>query len=863
MPRSAFIIFYIYLLFQQNETSMKKLLTLLFALAWILPMSNISFAQGPPVDKEEAKEAEAEAENGKNGDKKSKEKTYADIITEDAVTDSGLFIVHQVKDKYYFEISKDLLEREILVVSRISGYVNNLSFGGAGMRSRPQQVIRWQQKDDKVLMRSVSYNRVADPEKPIYLSVKNNNIEPIVMAFDLACYNADSTALVFEPTSFFTTDIPMIGAMSSGQRKNFGIKGLDGKRSFINYINSYPENVEVRHILTYKGDKLPDNQITGTMTIEMNQSFILLPAEPMQPRLYDARVGYFSFQQVDYGLDEQKAAKRRYITRWRLEPKDVEAYKRGELVEPVKPIVYYIDPATPDEWRPYLKQGIEDWQSAFEKAGFKNAILAKDPPSPEEDPEWSPEDVRYSVIRYVATEIQNAMGPHVHDPRTGEILESDIIWYHNVMNLLRNWFFIQTAAVNPDAQKVKFEEELMGQLIRFVAAHEVGHTLGLPHNMGSSIAYPVDSLRSPGFVQRMGVAPSIMDYARFNYVAQPGDEGVGFFPKIGPYDDWSIIYGYRYIPEAKSYEDEEPTLNNWILDRAGDPYYRFGQQQFRVLDPSAQTEDIGSDAIEASELGLANLKRITANLIDWTSEDGKDYSELRELYGQVVGQLRRYTGHVTNNVGGVYEFDKTADEEGPVYIHVSKDHQAKAVLFLNRHIFRTPEWLVNEDILSRITSTGVMDQVRGLQTYSLVLLFDPARLNRMTENAALNGDEAYSPAMLFDDVRRSIFSELKSGQIDPYRRNLQRVFVDRMGNLMNATAPQYDHSDIKALARGTLGALKKDIKKYAKKQNNEVSRYHLEDLLVRIQMIEKGKMPQPGTSARRPAIDEVKGCFEE
>lgn len=831
---------------------MKKWYT--FAMVLLLAMA--------PALRAQAQDEPAKEESADNGAKKSKEKTYADIVTAEAVTDSGLFIVHQVKGKYYFEIPVDILDREILVVSRISGYVNNLSFGGAGMRSRPQQVIRWQQKDNKILLRSVSYSRVADPEKPIYLSVRNNNFEPVIMSFDLACYNADSTALVFEPSSLFTTDVAMIGPLSDSQRKSFSIKGLEAKSSFINYMKSFPENVEVRHVLTFKGDKLPDNQITGIMSVEMNQSFILLPEKPMQPRLYDDRIGYFSIRQTDFGLDEHKAATRRYITRWRLEPKDEAAYKRGELVEPVKPIVYYIDPATPEEWRPYLKQGVEDWQAAFEKAGFKNAILAKDPPSKEEDPDWSPEDVRYSVIRYVATDIQNAMGPHVHDPRTGEILESDIIWYHNVMNLLRNWFFIQTAAVNPEAQRVKFSQELMGELIRFVSAHEVGHTLGLPHNMGSSVAYHVDSLRAPGFVQRMGVAPSIMDYARFNYVAQPEDQGAGLFPKIGPYDDWSIIYGYRYIPEARSYEAEEPILNSWILERAGNPIYRYGQQQGMVLDPSAQTEDIGSDAVAASELGIANLRRITANLIAWTSEEGKDYSELRELYGQVIGQLRRYTGHVANNVGGVYEYDKTADEEGPVYIHVPGYRQRNAVDFINTQVFETPDWLIDQNILTRISPTGVMDQIRGLQGYALNLLFDSARLRRMAENTALNGKEAYPPAELFDEVRLSVFIEVKTGKpIDPYRRNLQRAFVDRMGELMQLTGDANSQSDVKALARGTLSTLKSDLSKNAKKQGDKVSRYHLEDLVARIEQIEDGEFPAAAPAPAR-GDDGVEGCFE-
>jgi len=819
-------------------------------------------------DKDSKDEQQEEKEEDSAGkDKKSKEKSYTDFITEDAITDEGLFTVHKVKDKYYFELPVSLLEKEMLVVSRISGHVKGLNFGGAGMKSRPQQVVRWQLKDNKVLLRSVSYNSVADEEKPIYLSVKNNNFEPVVASFGLSCYNEDSTAIVFDPSAFFTSDIPMIGALSSGQRKSFSIKGLDGKRSFIDNIQSFPQNVEVRHVLTYRGDKLPDNRVTGTLSIGMTQSFIMLPEEQMRPRMYDSRVSYFSFRQIDYGLDEQKAAQRRYITRWRLEPKDVDAYNRGELVEPIKPIIYYIDPATPTEWVPYIKQGVDDWQKAFEVAGFKNAIMAKEAPTKEEDPDWSPEDVRYSVIRYVATDIQNAMGPHVHDPRTGEILESDIIWYHNVMKLLRNWFFIQTAAANPDARKVKFSTEQMGQLIRFVASHEVGHTLGLPHNMGSSCAYPVDSLRSPGFVQRMGVAPSIMDYARFNYVAQPEDKGVGFYPKIGPYDKWAITYGYQYFPETKTVEEEKALLNGMILEHAGNPYYRFGQQQFGVTDPSAQTEDIGSDPIEASELGIANLKRVMDHLIDWTSEDGEDYSELRELQRNVAGQLRRYIGHVGNNVGGIYEYDKTSDEEGAVYFPVSKERQEAAVRFINEEVFKTPTWLIDKDIQERIGSTGALSQVLGLQSYALRILFSGDRLNRMMENEALNGGAAYSAAKLFDDTRKSVFSELSAGRaISPYRRNLQRAYIDKMGDLLQLSGSQYSQADIKALTMGTLEELEKQIGKGKRKSPDRLSKLHLEDLLARIETIEEVRENGSAASARPRALelneDRVRGCFE-
>ncbi|MEL7162595.1 MAG: DUF5117 domain-containing protein, partial [Bacteroidota bacterium] len=403
---------------------MKKLLLLLALLA----ITSALFAQDKEMKTDSA-------------DKK--KDPYAELL-KDAERQKGLFDVITKDGKTLFEIPLELLEDEILIVSRISGFVKGLNFGGAGTKSRPQQVIRWQKHGKKLLLRSVSYNSVASEDQPIYESVRNNNFEPIVAAFDIKAYGKDSASVVADVTSLFTTDVAMIGAMSDNQRKNFGIKGLDKSRSMVMSTKAFPSNVEVRHVLTYNGSKLPDNRLTGTMSVEMNQSFILLPAEPMQPRLYDPRVSYFSIQQTNYGLDAQRAETQRFITRWRLEPVDMDAWKRGELVDVKKPIVYYIDPATPKEWAPYIKQGVDDWQKTFEAIGLKNAIRGEYAPTKEENPDWSPEDVRYSVIRYVSTDIQNAMGPHVHDPRTGEILESDIIWYHNVMRLLRNWYLIQT-----------------------------------------------------------------------------------------------------------------------------------------------------------------------------------------------------------------------------------------------------------------------------------------------------------------------------------------------------------------------------------------------------------------------------------
>jgi hypothetical protein len=765
-------------------------------------------------------------------------KSYSEIVTRDAKTDIGLFTVHNVNGNYLFEISDSLLNREILVVSRISGTIEGFNFGGAGMKARGQQVLRWQKKDDLLLLRSVSHNSVASNETPIYESVRNNNFEPIIMSFEIKALSKDSSAYIIEVNELFTTDVPMIGPLNADRRKDFGIRSLDKKRSMVMWMKSFPLNTEIRHILTFEATQLPSNENTNSLSIEMNQSMVLLPRKPMMARNHDRRVGYFSVRQIDYGLDEQKAAERRFVTRWRLEPKDMEAFKRGELVEPKKQIVYYIDPATPSKWRNYIKQGVNDWNIAFEKAGFKNAITAKDPPSNGEDPDWSPEDVRYSVIRYTANPIQNAQGPHVHDPRSGEILESDIIWYHNVMNLLRNWYFVQTAAVNPLAQKVKFEDEVMGRLIRFVSAHEVGHTLGLQHNMGASYSYPVDSLRSPAFTATMGTAPSIMDYARFNYVAQPGDNAA-LLPQIGVYDKWAIEWAYKPIPEANSSYEENETLNSWIMSHENDQMYWFGQSS--RSDPRAQTEDLGNNSMQASSYGIANLKRIVPNLIRWTSGNGKNYDDLDELYNQVVNQWNRYNGHVRNNVGGLYETHKTYDQNGQVYSVPAESLQKEAMAWLHKETFATPVWILNEEVMGLVSGSGMMERVRSLQVATLNQLLSVDRMLRVSEAGARNNNQTYTLLEMMQDLREGLWSELATaGSIDAYRRNLQRAYLDRMGWLLEnqeSTSEDLTQSDIRPIARGELKVLRSRISSAISRIRDTETRYHLEDAIVRIDHI--------------------------
>ncbi len=782
--------------------------------------------------------------------KPKKEKTYEDIITKDAITDNGLFDIHKVKEKYYFEINDSLIGRDMMMVTRVVKMATEIPLSAHKLS---EQVIKWEKFDKQILLKVASYSKFANDSLPIYEAVSNSNFEPIIANFKIEVENKSNNSYVIDVSNLFLSDVKAFGFPQS-RRKSYKISSLDKKLSFIESQKSFPLNIEVRHIKTYKSSDSKNGQIS----MLLNNSIILLPKVPMRKRYFDQRVGWITSRQVDYGLDNQEAETVRYLRRWRLEVKDedIEKFKNGELVEPKNPIIFYIDPGTPIKWRKYIKQGIEDWQVAFEEAGFKNAILAKDPPTKEEDPDWSSEDIRYSVFRYLASTTINANGGQVADPRSGEILQFDVNWYHNVLKLLRNWWVVQTGAVNPEARSVELKNEVMGEGVRFVSAHEVGHAIGLPHNMGSSSAYPVDSLRSATFTKKYGTAPSIMDYARWNYVAQPGDEGVALMPSywdtpnIGIYDKYSIKWGYKPLLDV-SEEQEKSILKNWIIEKQDDLAYRYGDAG---IDPSSQTEDLGDDAIKASEYGIANLKRILPNLTDWATEDGEDYSDLREMYNTVLSQFRRYMGHVSNNIGGVYQYYKTSDQEGAVYTHVDKAHQRACVNFLNKHLFETPEWMINKEILNKIEYAGTLNRIRSLQSSYLNGVLDFGRMARLIENEAINGENAYSLIEMMTDLRKGIFNEIYNNKIiDVYRRNLQLAYLDRISYLMSneqssipswardrITSVKVSQSDIRTVAANQLIELRKDLKKH-KNKSDKMTKMHLEMVKNKISSILIGK----------------------
>ena len=805
---------------RREDAPVNPLPALLLALLPGAPALQVPEQAEPPTVTLDTLSTADPGEEGEDG-----MRPYREVIPEDAESDGGILTVHRVDGDYFFEIPDAVLGREFLLQTRITKAPTGTAYGG---QRESMATVRWERREDRLLLRLAGHRNVAPDTLPIFEAVRASNFEPILFAFDVETVPPDSSALVIEVTDFFRADTPVIG-LRPNRRESFGVRSFVRDRSFIESMRSFPENVEVRRTVTFGAGDTPAQDVGGALSFELGHSLLVLPEEPMAAREHDERVGYFSVRQNDFGSPEQRVAERTFIRRWRLEPSDPAAYLRGELVEPVRPIVFHIDPATPDEWRPYLKAGVGDWAEAFEQAGFRDAIVARDAPAPAEDPGFDPADARYSMIRYLASGVENAMGPSFFDPRTGEILGSHIQWHHNVMNLVRNWYFVQTAAANPEARSIDLEPEVMGALLRYVSAHEVGHALGLPHNMKGHSAVPVDALRTR-WVCENGTSTSIMDYARFNYVAQPGDDTC-FIPRIGEYDRWAIEWGYRWFPETTGPDERRKILREWIAERGDDPRYRFGDPS--TSDPGATTEALGDDPVRASELGVANLKRILPELLEWTHEPGEDYGQLRELYGEVLGQWQRYVRHVTLAVGGVEWTRRAQGDEGLPFAPVPRGRQRAAMDYLDRHVFRTPGWMIEPEILYRIEDSGIQDRIRSLQVGALSGVLSVNRMKRLSEQAALGGPEAYSLGEMLADLRRAVWREFEAaGPVDPYRRNLQRGYVDEVEELLGSEAALA--TDIAPLLRGELRAIREAARAAARAAADPMTGLHAEDVAARI-----------------------------
>lgn len=777
-------------------------------------------------------------------------KPYAQVITPKAKSSFGFLTVHKVDNNYFFEIPDSMLNRDILIVNRISKAPTSRQKSRVGYPGDilGSKVIRFENKDNKrILVREYSYRERSENKDGMFQSVRNSNTQPIVANFGIETIKKDSLTrnYVINVSVFLQKENPLF-SFDADSKEYIGLLNMVGEGTYIDTLKAFPKNIEISTTVTYQSKKGMSNVgflETGSpripLTYELNSSMVLLPEVPMKARLFDPRVGYFTVGYTDFDSNPQGIEYKKLITRWRLEPKDEAAYLRGELVEPKKPITIYIDPATPKKWVPYLIQGVNDWQVAFEKAGFKNAIYALEAPT--DDPSWSLEDARHSAIVYKPSDIPNASGPHINDPRTGEILETHINWYHNVMSLLRDWYMIQAGTIDEAARKMQLDDELMGQLIRFVSSHEVGHTLGLRHNFGSSHTVPVEKLRDKAWVEANGHTPSIMDYARFNYVAQPEDgiTRAGIFPRIGIYDKWSIEWGYRWLPQFQTPEDEVAFSNQSIIKKLKtDVRYTFGTES-DPNDPRNQSEDLGDDSMLASLYGIKNLKRIVPQILTWSYEPNKSYAGAGEIYSGVVSQFNRYLGHVTKNVAGIYSNSITVEQTDEIAREfVPANIQKRAIAFLNEQLFTTPEWLIDRQLMEKAKILP-MNVICSLQSGVLARLINKNTLNKMSENEILNGKKAYTSAQMFNDLKKVIWSNL--GQSDIYKRNMQKAYVENLINLLdkkgnadkNASGKRPVYSEAPAIAHGQLTELKR-LATSAASMTSGTAKGHYQNLITLI-----------------------------
>jgi hypothetical protein len=749
-------------------------------------------------------------------------------------TQKGLFSVYNKDDKWYLEITDSFLNRDILTITRYSKLAP-MSPVYLGEESN-NQVIRFEKGNgNKMFMKATVFSVVRpDSSETLFNAIENSNEPPILESFDIVAVNKDTHTgainYIIEVSPFFLSD--KLTFMSRPTRRKLGLGGIMSSESYIEEIKAFPNNMQVKVVKTYSSSAstpIVIAQLVGTMTIEFNTTIILLPEKPLRVRKSDLRIGYFNTSFNYYSDSLQKADIVTSIQRWRLEPKnlnDLERQKRGELIEPKDPIIFYIDPATPNQWKPYFKSGVDKWQPAFEAAGWKNAVRAEY--WHEADSSGGFDDTRFSTIRYLPSSIENAHGHSIIDPRSGEIIQATVLWHHNMMNTLHDWYFIQAGAVDPNARNRVYSDTLMGKLVEEIISHEVGHTLGLTHNMGASARIPVEKLRDKEYIQKYGHSSSIMDYTRFNYVAQPEDSIKDLIPRIGEYDIWAIKYGYSYLSEV-SPEEENKILNDWIVDAYKNPMLHFGTDGSK--DPRNQMEDLGDNAVTASVYGIKNLKRIVPNLIRWNYLEGDDYKETKRLYAAAVEQFKQYIGHVIAYIGASYENPVTYDMEGSRFENVPVERQAEAVFFLNEYLFKSPLWLADPELIKYFSETSASEFVSIWQKSALDKLFEGKRLLNLVDNN-------YSLQSLLNDLEPGIFTELHSKtQADMYARNLQSLYINKLSGIIDSSSkdyPKIENTDVVPVIKSYLEILAKELNKSSKSSSDRINKYHYIELVSTI-----------------------------
>jgi len=786
---------------------------------------------------------------------------YAEVVPASATTERGMFDVHRVGEKLLFEIPDTMLGREMIIMSRYGQVQDGFSQVGANMA--PNITVRWEQHDGRMLLRATSHQTVADSGSARAIAVEDQNFAPILQTLPIAARGNASS--VVDVTELYLGEHPTF-TLQRAQRAQYAVRRYERDRSWLEFARTFPTNVEVRVVQSYSADQPPSNSRGGALSYEVNHSMILLPEKPMMPRIWDERVGFSSVQRTDYSSEFQGVRSERYIRRYRLEPSDTAAFLRGELVEPVKPWIWYIDPATPEKWVPYIEAGILEWNGAFEDAGFKNAIQVRRAPTPEEDPTFSLLDARHSVLRYVPTTVRSAnSGGDVVDPRTGEVLRAHTNMYEAVAERMR-WQLLSQVATAADDQRYRnsrLPDDLMGEAIRYVTSHETAHSVGLPHNQRANFVFPVDSIRDPDFVRRMGHSGSSVGRTRFNYAAQPGD-GVPPERRMGVWDRWAVYWGYRPILDATTPEAETSTLHGWVTERADKPWFRFAEALFGMdveWDPYRMTEGISDDPVEAASLGMNNLRVMVDSMIPWLLREGDDYYELETHYLQALTQWNRYAEHAAAAVGGSWTHHKRYGEPGVVYTPVEPEYQRKAMKFITEEVLATPEWALNMEVLRRIEHAGAVERIRAYQELAVQRLLNHARLARMIEHEAFLGSDTYTPTQMLDDARSAIWGDARGGgAVDTYRRNLQRAYLAQAHNLLNEADnagwspprsgdlrvgsdndPRLNgelkiaQSDIRPLIRDQLTLLREELRAtLARGVQDRNTRIHLEDAIVRI-----------------------------